>query len=835
MASACWREACEEYPCPVCSKPDWCSVSDNDVWAICRRKSDGSGEHKVDASGADYWLYKLKDSPLENMPKDDPPKVSERESPETLDRVYGALLDGLSLSHTHRQDLHRRGLSERQIKRLGYRTLPSRDREGLAVKLLERFGQEVCSKVPGLYEKYSTPTSWSIAGTPGILIPVRDVQQRIVALKVRADDPGEGPKYSYLSSSKHGGPGPGSQVHVPLSKGSDQGLAARLTEGELKADVATVLTEILTVSVPGVSSWRKALPVLKALGFSKVHLAFDADARRNRNVARALSEAFHALGEQGFEVVLETWSEEHGKGIDDVIRGGHKPELRTGDDARKAVNDILKEAKGLPQALKSAVTAQELLLMDFPEPEWIVPGILPEGATILAGKPKLGKSWLALGIAAAVAAGGVALGKERVEQGSVFYLALEDNLRRLQSRLRKLLHDGAAPNRLELVTQWPRLDDGGLEALEEWLIAHPDARLVIVDTLEKIRGKRAGKNPYGEDYQAVEPLLSSAARHNVAVLIIHHLRKQGAEDPLDEVSGSTGLTGGVDGALVLKRERGRADAFLHVTGRDIETEQELALNWENATASWRIAGDAEEYRGSKERAEIRECVQSMGGMAGPKEVSEALGKPYNNVKQLFYKMGNNGELRSVGNGKYVVTGNFDNHDNRGEEEPAPEGSTEPSAPANEKGANAEDDAPAQKVNEVIEVTDGERVTVDTTVPTPLITSQEQLGCTITEIQQAHILALDLETTGLNPRSDRVRLISLATAQDTWLIDCFAVDPRPLFGILAPKRLVTHNALFDLGFLFEMGFELGEGGEVVDTMLMSQILKDKDSEEYKEAA
>jgi hypothetical protein len=219
---------------------------------------------------------------------------------------------------------------------------------------------------------------------------------------------------------------------------------------------------------------------------------------------------------------------------------------------------------------------------------------------------------------------------------------------------------------------------------------------------------------------------------------------------------------------------------------------------------------------------------------GPKEVSDALGKDYNATKQLLWKMSNHGDLRSVGSGKYVVTGNFDNHDNRREEESASEGLPKPPAPASEEGTNPEDD-PTQKVNEVIEVTGNEQVTVDTTVPMPLIISQEQLESAVTEIQQAHILALDLETTGLNPRSDRARLISLATAQDTWLIDCFEVDPRPLFPTLANKTLVIHNALFDLGFLLEMGFELGEGGEVVDTMLMSQILEAKSSEESKEAA
>jgi DNA polymerase-1 len=90
------------------------------------------------------------------------------------------------------------------------------------------------------------------------------------------------------------------------------------------------------------------------------------------------------------------------------------------------------------------------------------------------------------------------------------------------------------------------------------------------------------------------------------------------------------------------------------------------------------------------------------------------------------------------------------------------------------------------------------------------------------------VALDLETTGLDPREDRVRIVSLTTARGTWLVDCFEVDPRPLFPVLADKTLIAHNAIFDLGFLAEMGFNLGEAGRVLDTMLMSRILEDKEN-------
>jgi ribonuclease D len=104
----------------------------------------------------------------------------------------------------------------------------------------------------------------------------------------------------------------------------------------------------------------------------------------------------------------------------------------------------------------------------------------------------------------------------------------------------------------------------------------------------------------------------------------------------------------------------------------------------------------------------------------------------------------------------------------------------------------------------------------------LITTPDRLERLAASLAEARRVALDLETTGLDPSRDKVRLLTLATEQSSWIIDCFEVDPRPLFPVLAEKQLLIHNALFDLGMLTEMGFELGEDGEVIDTMLMSQL-------------
>jgi hypothetical protein len=113
-------------------------------------------------------------------------------------------------------------------------------------------------------------------------------------------------------------------------------------------------------------------------------------------------------------------------------------------------------------------------------------------------------------------------------------------------------------------------------------------------------------------------------------------------------------------------------------------------------------------------------------------------------------------------------------------------------------------------------------------PVRLVGTDSDLQVLVEELRGADRLALDLETTGLDPHTDRIRLISLSTAEGSWLVDCFEVDPRPLFPVLADKTLNMHNGLFDLGFLSEMGFELGESGRVLDTMLMSQLLEDKEN-------
>jgi hypothetical protein len=297
------------------------------AWAICRRVDTGSGIHKQDKSGAEYWLYRLDGSSLHQRPAVEAPTPLRPAcaDTDTLDHIYRALLDALPLAPFHRQALRQRGLGDAEILHRRYRTFPLQGRAALAKHLVESLGADLCAQVPGFYvAEQGGQRWWSLAGSVGLLIPVRDLDGHIVALKVRADAPGDGPKYSTVSSTKHGGPSPGAPVHVPLSEGL-RGDIVRLTEGELKADVATALSGLLTLSIPGVTMWRKALPVLQHLQAPQVLLAFDADWRSNPQVARALGQVAFALVTASYAVQVEDWAPALGKGIDDLLAAGHTP------------------------------------------------------------------------------------------------------------------------------------------------------------------------------------------------------------------------------------------------------------------------------------------------------------------------------------------------------------------------------------------------------------------------------------------------------------------------------------------------------------------------------
>ena len=242
-------------------------------------------------------------------------------------------------------------------------------------------------------------------------------------------------------------------------------------------------------------------------------------------------------------------------------------------------------------------TAEELVNMQLPPVKFIVDDLLPEGLTVLAGAPKIGKSWFMMGLCVAVSSGGLFLDKIKVKPATCLYLALEDNERRLSTRLKLVLRGKETPANLHISPAWPRIDQGGADLLAKFIEKHQDAKLVVIDTLAKIRPRAGNRNKtlYDIDYEAMEPLKAVADRFGIAIVIVHHTRKSGADDKFDEISGTTGLTGGTDGMMVLKKDRAQCDAVLFVSGRDV-MDKEIALKWNADSTSWSIMGSAEEYR-----------------------------------------------------------------------------------------------------------------------------------------------------------------------------------------------------------------------------------------------
>jgi hypothetical protein len=204
-------------------------------------------------------------------------------------------------------------------------------------------------------------------------------------------------------------------------------------------------------------------------------------------------------------------------------------------------------------------------------------------------------------------------------QGDVLYLALEDNRRRLQRRLRKYYGPNreAWPQRLKFLTKWRRLDQGGLDDIREWCASVEKPTLIMIDTLKKVRApKKSNQTDYDADYEASEGLKAIAdAYPGLGIWAAHHDRKMDAEDVFDTVSGTLGLTGGVDTVAILKRTT--QGTTLHIEGRDLPDNIEKAVRFDRETCQWVMLGDAADVRRSQERNRVIAALRGVvGGRRG---------------------------------------------------------------------------------------------------------------------------------------------------------------------------------------------------------------------------
>jgi hypothetical protein len=237
----------------------------------------------------------------------------------------------------------------------------------------------------------------------------------------------------------------------------------------------------------------------------------------------------------------------------------------------------------------------------------------------------------------------------------VLYAALEDNPRRLQTRMRLVLQGNPVPDDLHIATSLPRLPDL-YGYLDGWLEAHPSARLVIVDVLRKVRPLGDGRgNAYNEDYDSLGSLKALADKYGIAVVAVHHTRKMADEsDVFNEVSGSTGLTGAADAILIAKRSRNTSEAILHITGRDVN-EQDYGLSWDSAVCAWTLLDEPVMLATMGDtRRKILEHLRANEGDS-PAQVSQALSLPSATVRQTMRRMVDDDQLGTDGEGRYFLS------------------------------------------------------------------------------------------------------------------------------------------------------------------------------------
>ncbi len=316
----------------------------------------------------------------------------------------------------------------------------------------------------------------------------------------------------------------------------------------------------------------------------------------------------------------------------------------------KAAAHALVGGPGAPSTPKT-ISAADLYEMEVVPPTWIIPGLLPAGLTILAGKPKAGKSWLALDLAIAAASGGALFDAMDCEHPcDVLYLALEDTDYRLKDRMKRLLCGDKPPSRLHFSTEWPASDQGGLDHLAEWVKDQQGAGMIIIDTLQKIRpATKKNSGLYESDYAALVPLKKLADEYKIAVVLVHHVRKAKANDPQETISGSYGLTGASDTNIVLQRDTSTSNASLYLVGRDVG-EANYSLMFDKDLGRWQLLGECE-LPATQLQQDIVAAVNDKA--LKPSQIAELLDTTADSISHILPKLLKKGLLIQPSYGKYI--------------------------------------------------------------------------------------------------------------------------------------------------------------------------------------
>lgn len=294
------------------------------------------------------------------------------------------------------------------------------------------------------------------------------------------------------------------------------------------------------------------------------------------------------------------------------------------------------------------VSGATILQTEYPEPPWTVPDILPIGFTLFGGRPKVGKSWLALQIAHAKATGGSCFDR-KVTQGRVLYIALDDNERRMKGRLLAQGWSKEDAKQIDIVTmgkgrQLKYLQDGGVAQIES-AIKVMGYEFVVIDTM---RRATRGLDPKDANrVQAVfEPMQEMTHALKCGIFGVDHNRKPGvtaAEDIVNDLIDSTAKSATADTLWGLYRQRGKKEADLQVTGKDLD-EQILSLQFDVATRTWQSLGE----KGSAMTPNQKECLkalQALGNRAQNEAIAKHLGKDAGNLSRDMKELVSKGKVK----------------------------------------------------------------------------------------------------------------------------------------------------------------------------------------------
>lgn len=308
-----------------------------------------------------------------------------------------------------------------------------------------------------------------------------------------------------------------------------------------------------------------------------------------------------------------------------------------------------------PSVNEVLCSVKDLMAKNLPPVQWIVEGLLPEGLCLIGGKSKVGKSWLALSLCESIATGTPFLGKLPVKQGTAIYLSLEDYERRLKSRL-EYIKSQASSNFLYATRdrlQNPRRD--GKQFIEDCLQQHTNCKLIVVDTLAKIRpARRRGSNDYDEDTSFGDELQATAHKHHACLTAITHTRKEPAEDYLDTILGSTGVVGTADFIGVLNRGRGENKGRFRAIGRDLGKELDWGLQFRTGSSIWELTDGVLAALLSSERMRVVDLLIRIGQPITPTTIAEQLQENLSTIKTRIRRMKEGGFLVSNERGEYSV-------------------------------------------------------------------------------------------------------------------------------------------------------------------------------------